>query len=130
MCLAYQYWCEKNEYCFYFSDGENSDNDNEVFCDVIKKEFPPEICNLIGLTQVLCWNYKDSLKQLIDCKIKSGCLDDEYVRAVSIGKEQEQAGYSIGTYSPTFSEDERNEHVRNAIKVLLGKNPNRTAGSS
>jgi hypothetical protein len=113
-----------NIYCFYFSDGENWDNDNEVFCDVIKKEFPPEICNLIGITQVMCWNYKDSLKQFVDCKIKNRFLDNEYVRTVSIGKEQEQSGYSIGaSYSPTLSEDERNEQVRNAIKTLLGKNP-------
>jgi uncharacterized sporulation protein YeaH/YhbH (DUF444 family) len=110
-----------NIYCFYFSDGENFDNDNQVFCDTIKKEFPPDVCNLIGITQVLCWNYKDSLKQYIDGKIKSKYLNNEYVRTVSIGKEQEQTGYAIGSYSSTFSEEERNGHVRNAIKVLLGK---------
>ena len=110
-----------NIYCFYFSDGENFDDDNQVFCETLKKEFPPEICNLVGVTQVLCWDYKNSLKQYLDEQIEGGFLDENYIRSVSIGTEEEQKGYTIGSYDPTFSEEERNRHVRNAIKQLLGK---------
>lgn len=110
-----------NIYCFYFSDGENFDNDNEVFCETLKKEFSPEVCNLVGITQVLTLDYKDSLKQFVDEKIKEGYLDEDYVRTVSVGNEEEQKGYTVGNYSPTFSEDERNQHVRKAIQTLLGK---------
>lgn len=108
-----------NIYIFYFSDGENWDNDNEEFVQVIKDDLPPDIVNFMGITQILCWNYKGSLKQYVDAKIKDGTLDGDCVRTVSIGAEEEQKGYTIG-YSPAISEDDRNEQLKKAIKKLLG----------
>lgn len=49
-----------NFYIFYFTDGDNWGNDNEVFLGYIKDKFPPEVVNFVGVTQIL--SYGDGLK--------------------------------------------------------------------
>ena len=112
-----------NIYIFYFSDGENWDNDNQEFCETIKKDFPPNVVNFIGITQVLCWSFKGSLKQYVDEKVGEGFFErsTDYVRTASIGLEEEQKGYSANYNVSSISEDDRNEQLKKAIKSLLGQ---------
>ena len=60
-----------NIYLFYFTDGENWDGDNELFCDIMEKQMPNNIVNLIGITQVL-GSYSRSLKEFVDNRLHSG----------------------------------------------------------
>ena len=53
-----------NIYLFYFTDGENWDGDNAIFCDTIEKELGPNVVNLIGITQVFA-NTR-GLKEFVD----------------------------------------------------------------
>lgn len=106
-----------NVYCFYFTDGENWNDDNKEFLNVINTNFTPDVCNLFGLTQVMCWNYGTSIKKYIENNIKS---DVKNVRLVSIGPE-ETPDYLAETYEPTvMTDDDRNEQVKSAIRALLG----------
>ncbi len=104
-----------NIYCFYFTDGENWSEDNAIFVDTLKKQFPPGICNIFAITQVMCWNYSSSLKQYVD-----GQEMPKNYRSVSIGGEY-TPDYSSVWSSPSLSDDERNEQIKKALKYLLGK---------
>ena len=64
-----------NIYLFYFTDGENWDGDNEIFCDVMEKQMPSNLVNLIGITQVL-GNYSRSLKEFVDNRLHSGSMSN------------------------------------------------------
>lgn len=100
-----------NVYVFYFTDGENWSDDNKVFIDTLAEKFKPHIVNFTGITQIMAYQYKDSVKYHVDEAIKSGKLDSEYVRTVSVGPKNFSAG---------FSEEERDEQIMEAIKILLG----------
>ena len=120
--LKYRFPPEKwNVYLFYFSDGENWENDNDKFCQIIKDKFPSNIANFVGITQVLPWNYEGSLKQFVNDKIDKGYLNKANVRTTGVGFEEKQKGYILGSGSPSLSEDERNKGIQKAIKDLLGK---------
>ncbi len=107
-----------NIYCFYFGDGENWNDDNPIFVDTLMKQFPPEVCNLFAVTQVLCWNYANSLKKFCDENVGTKIN----YRSVSIGPE-ETPDYMSGNWSaPTMTDDDRNEAIKKAIKHLLGSN--------
>jgi uncharacterized sporulation protein YeaH/YhbH (DUF444 family) len=106
-----------NVYVIYFSDGENFGNDNKVFNDYIKTNFPPEIVNMVGVVQILCWYYNESLKQSVD---KSKHAPN--VRSTSIGPEDtpdmsQSNGYYHGVQ---LSDEQRNEQIKRAIIDLLG----------
>ena len=98
-----------NIYCFYFTDGENLQDDNPVFVDALLKKFPPDVCNLFGITQVL-GSYQDSIKQAVDLHIDK--LPN--VKIVSIGEDK-----SSDWDSTVLNEEERNAAIKKAIKVLL-----------
>lgn len=105
-----------NVYCFYFTDGENWGDDNEKFVETLKKQFPPEICNLFAVTQVMCWNYKGSLKEYVDNAMESM----PNYKSCSIGNE-ETPDYSGGIWSPSaLSDDDRNDQIKKAIRHLMG----------
>jgi hypothetical protein len=105
-----------NVYIFYFSDGENYSSDNDVFINLIKEELNEKIVNLFGFTQVLAYNYKDSLKEVVDQKIEAGYLNNEYVKTVSI-----EASHGKNFGSSNLTDSERDEQVKKAIKSILGK---------
>lgn len=106
-----------NVYCFYFSDGENQYNDNPVFNESLAKDFPPTVCNLFGVTQVLCYNYANSLKESVDKESEK--LSN--VKTTSIGNEK-TVDFSSGDWSaPKLSEEERNEQIKQALKTLLSE---------
>lgn len=113
-----------NVYCFYFTDGENFDTDNQTFAETLTKNFPPEICNLFAITQILCYNYNESLKKYLD-----GVMVKENVKMVSVGRERSPDYISGSWEMPTLTDDERNEEVRRAIKAILGKEEDFAMGS-
>jgi uncharacterized sporulation protein YeaH/YhbH (DUF444 family) len=103
-----------NIYCFYFTDGENIHDDNNAVIEILKNSFPPSVCNLFGITQVLSYSYSGSVREAIDKEAYSM----KNVKTVSIGTESHRE-YGFGG-EPTLTEEERNEAIKNAIKELLG----------
>ncbi len=113
-----------NIYCFYFTDGENQHDDNPVFVETLMKQFPPDICNLFGVTQILASDYDSSLKVSIDKEISK--LPN--VKTVSVGREKSADYSSVDWGTPKMPEEERNEAIKKAIKVLLSE-PNVEVGA-
>lgn len=95
-----------NIYLFYFTDGENWSEDNENFIKTLKEDFNINVVNMVGVTQVLAWNYEGSLKQIID---KNSFKN---VRTTQVAYDQHTAN---------ISEEERDKQIKNAIVNLLGK---------
>jgi uncharacterized sporulation protein YeaH/YhbH (DUF444 family) len=110
-----------NIYVFYFTDGENWGEDNEIFIKSLAEDFKPHIVNFTGIAQILASSYSDSVKFHVDEAIKSGRLDKECVRTVQIGGSPD--GKSLWS-SPSLSEENRNEQIIEAIQQLLG-NPSK-----
>lgn len=114
-----------NIYVLYFGDGENWGGDNEVFCKVIKERLKPnDLTNFVGITQIMAWNYGDTLKGYVDKKLTEGYLDPAYVRTVSVGKEAGSDGQNVFSnwqYGYRgMTDEERDEAIMNAIRHLLG----------
>lgn len=95
-----------NIYLFYFTDGENWEGDNEVFCKILENDFPPSVVNMAGIAQVFPWRNEDSLKQSVDEKCRS-----TNVRTTQVG--------TIGM-SPA-NEEERDKSIKSSISELLGR---------
>jgi uncharacterized sporulation protein YeaH/YhbH (DUF444 family) len=110
-----------NIYVFYFTDGENWGEDNEIFIKSLAEDFKPHIVNFTGIAQILASSYSDSVKFHVDEAIKSGRLDKECVRTVQVGGSPD--GKSLWS-SPSLSEENRNEQIIEAIQQLLG-NPSK-----
>lgn len=106
-----------NIYVFYFTDGDNWGEDNQIFIDTLAEEFKPNIVNFTGITQILASSYSDSIKHHVDEAIKEGKLDKDCVRTVAIGGSPD--GKSLWT-APILSDDNRNEQIIEAIQQLLG----------
>jgi uncharacterized sporulation protein YeaH/YhbH (DUF444 family) len=108
-----------NVYVFYFTDGENWDNDNERLISVIKKNFTPQAVNMIGITQVLSYTYENSVKHYIDQQLDE--LGD-HIRTTSIeAPENEPQPMRLFYPAPSINEEERDVQIKKAIHELLGK---------
>ena len=110
-----------NVYVFYFTDGENWGEDNQIFIETLANDFKPHIVNFTGIAQILASSYSDSVKFHVDEAIKGGKLDRECVRTVQVGGSAD--GKPMWS-SPLLSEENRNEQIIEAIQQLLG-NPNK-----
>lgn len=97
-----------NIYFFYFTDGENWDGDNEIFVNLLKKDFDSKTVNMVGITQILAWNYQNSLKQFVD-KSSFGNVRTS------------QVSFHAHTMNGQLSEEDRNSQIKNVIIDLLGK---------
>jgi len=106
-----------NIYIFYFTDGENTTNDNPVFCDIIEKQFPNSIVNLVAVTQVLSYSYQNSVKEAVDKRL--GSVPN--VRTTAIGPTSDKDSSSSPYGSVTLSDEERDTQVRRAIIDILGR---------
>jgi uncharacterized sporulation protein YeaH/YhbH (DUF444 family) len=104
-----------NIYVFYFTDGDNWNNDNEKVVQIIKEKLPQGVVNFIGITQVCSWSYEDSVKQFIDKKISDGTLDHDHVRTTYVGSDTTTNSFG----APQMAEDERNEKIIGGIRKLL-----------
>lgn len=98
-----------NIYVFYFTDGENQNNDNQVFVDVLKKEFPEHLVNFVGITQIFAYDYRESVLEYVK-KAKEGDILGPNVKVAEV--DGNQSG---------MNNEERNEAVLKAIKDLMGK---------
>ena len=112
-----------NVYMFYFTDGENWEDDNTKLVQTIAKNFPPEIVNFIGITQVLSYTYENSVKAFIDKALNEKKLGSDYIRTTSIeaSKSEPQKAHQLFYPTPTLSEEERDAQIKKAIIDLLGK---------
>jgi uncharacterized sporulation protein YeaH/YhbH (DUF444 family) len=105
-----------NIYLFYFTDGENYDSDNDVFANILASDFGHKTVNMVGITQILPWNYQNSLMHIVDDKIKQG-NGLSNVRTTQIG--------SLPDFSGVMTESDRDQYIKRGIISLLGKDPNR-----
>jgi len=96
-----------NIYFFYFTDGENYDNDNEVFTSLLKKEFPANKVNLVSVTQIGAYSYRNSVAEAVEKEIVEGVMDDN-VMVTEI------------PFDVMNNEEKRNEAILKAIKDILG----------
>jgi len=103
-----------NFYVFYFTDGENWNDDNNKFIKILKEKFPENIVNFIGITQILSYTYDGSLKKAVDDEISS--LPN--VKTTSVGGVDVPGKHLIMS---SFNEDERDMAIKNAIIDLLGR---------
>lgn len=109
-----------NIYVFYFSDGDNWGDDNQIFIDTLKESFPEKDVNLVGITQILPYNYTNSVKHMVDQALEKGELNRENIKTTEIN-------YGNGISSGT-EEDSRNQQILDAIKSLMGAD--KSKGSS
>lgn len=105
-----------NIYVFYFTDGDNWDDDNPLLLETLQNEFGPNVVNFTGIAQILPYSYENSVKSEIDEAIKDGRLHKEHFRTVSIPQEDKNPASSSGP----MSEEMRNEQIIEGIKILLG----------
>jgi uncharacterized sporulation protein YeaH/YhbH (DUF444 family) len=121
-----------NFYVFYFTDGENWDEDNKTFVDTIKNQFPPETVNFVGITQVMAYHYANSLRQHVDEQLKTGILSGvDNVRTTAVGREMISGeGSSDASWWAPLAEDERDAQIKRAIVDLLGNGKPSKAKSS
>ena len=100
-----------NIYVFYFTDGDNWSDDNATFINTLKESFPEKDVNLVGVTQILPYNYNNSVKYFVDNALGSGELNKNNVRTTEIA----YAGQN------PLPEEDRNQQILEAIKRLMGK---------
>jgi uncharacterized sporulation protein YeaH/YhbH (DUF444 family) len=94
-----------NIYLFYFTDGENWNNDNAIFTKALEDDFSPKNVNLVGITQIMPWGYENSLKHYVDknCSLKN-------LKTTQIAGDANRP-----------SEEDRDKQIKNSIIDLLGK---------
>lgn len=98
-----------NIYLFYFTDGENWDDDNHNFVKILQEEFSSKTVNMIGITQILAWNYENSLKQAVDKNSFTNLRTTQIINSIH------------NLHGSPLPEEERNQQIKNAIIELLGK---------
>lgn len=96
-----------NIYVFYFTDGENYESDNSEFVQTLKKDFPPNLVNFVGITQIYAYDYRNSVLENVIKAQKADVLGENVKTA------------EIPSNSNTMNEG-RNEAVLKAVKDLLG----------
>jgi hypothetical protein len=112
-----------NIYVFYFTDGENWNDDNEVFCKTIKERFPKNVVNLFGLTQVLPYSSANSLKEYVDSYLNRPGISVDNVKTTGIGFNEAKGRPHLGSgffNTPELGEEERNSQIKQSIIDLLG----------
>ena len=98
-----------NIYVFYFTDGENQTNDNEVFVKTLKNEFPQHLINFVGITQIFAYDYRGSVLESVK-RARQDAMLDEHIKTAEI----EPTDSNLNGLT-------RNEAVLKAVKDLLGK---------
>jgi uncharacterized sporulation protein YeaH/YhbH (DUF444 family) len=108
-----------NIYVFYFTDGDNWEDDNPAFLQSLKEDFGPNIVNLVGVTQIMPYHYDGSVKSVVDAAISNGVLTSENIRTVQISSE-----------SGSLTEEERDRQILDAIAALMGAEKKKTTADS
>ena len=101
-----------NVYIFYFTDGDNWEDDNPLVLEALKTSVSHREINLIGITQVCPTG--NGLKEVIENAVKGHLIPGDHIRTVKVGKGDE--------YGPTsMTPEDRNQQILGGIKALLGK---------
>lgn len=116
-----------NIYVFYFTDGDNWGDDNPAFIQSLKEEFGPDAVNLVGITQIMPYNYDGSVKEAVDDAVKNGELSSENIRTVQIGP-KDASGTPAG-WGATMSDEERDQQILDAIATLMGAEKKSATGA-
>lgn len=118
-----------NVYVFYFTDGDNWNDDNENLIKCIKTNFTPEVANLVGITQVMSWRYENTVKHFIDKEVENGGLNKEIIRTTSVGIEKPNVldPYGWGG-NIQLSDEERDQQIKRAIGDILGADRSKKKG--
>jgi uncharacterized sporulation protein YeaH/YhbH (DUF444 family) len=95
-----------NIFVFYFTDGENQENDNQTFLQVLKDQFGENVCNLFAITQIYAYTDKGSIMECVDKAIIDGDLGDN-IKTTQIP-------------NSATGEDERNKAILRSIREILG----------
>ena len=103
-----------NIYVIYFTDGENWQEDNFSFIKSIQDLTGGGDVNFVGISQVLAYNYDQSLKHIVDESLSKGILDKEMVKTTDISPPEGASN---------FSDEDRDEAIKNSIVDLLGSKP-------
>ena len=98
-----------NIYVFYFTDGDNWDDDNNTLIETINKNFKSHDVNLLGVTQIYSFDPKNSVKQVLDEASSSNKINNVNLKT-----------YDIINTGSGDSEEARNNQILDAIKYLLG----------
>lgn len=121
--LEHRYPPEKyNIYVFYFSDGENWSEDNDVFIKSLQEDIGPDKVNFIGCTQILAWYYENSLNAHVQAAIDDGKLDPNFCRLAYVGGKDSAKSNMMGFFGgrTPLTDEQRDEQIKQAIKDLLG----------
>lgn len=102
-----------NIYVFYYSDGENWGMDNQEFVKILEEKFGPDVVNMVGIAQIECWGYNNSLKHYVDENISKNMSN---LKTLSIGAEH-NGGWGA---KPRMGEEERNKQILDGIRYWLG----------
>ena len=109
-----------NIYVFYFTDGENWSDDNEIFVNTLRDQFGPTVVNLVGVTQIQSYRIEDSVKMAVDNAIASGKLNSEIIRTTQIRAAVDTINDANYGVAGKMSEEQRAEQIKKAIQHLLG----------
>lgn len=104
-----------NIYVIYFTDGENGE-ENSHLIETVKTQLPPNLVNFVGVTQILSYTYRDSVKAAFD----NAAAELPHVKTTSIGSTDDKKVGSIWTPPSQLSEEELNQQIKKAIIDLLG----------
>ena len=108
-----------NVYVFYFGDGDNQHGDNERVEKILQEKFKPHDLNLVGITQIMPYNYNSSLNAYLDEAVKNGRVNKKKIRLIDI---KQNSGDGDGyDWSESMSEEERDRQIMEGIRQLLGK---------
>ncbi len=111
-----------NVYLFYFTDGDNWTSDNDKLVEIIGQKFGPEVVNMLGVVQILSWDYENSVKKVIDTAVKERKLQPHYIRTISVGPENTPSNVGGGWTEPSFGADDdaKYEAIKKVFPKLFG----------
>jgi uncharacterized sporulation protein YeaH/YhbH (DUF444 family) len=102
-----------NIYVFYFTDGDNWDDDNNDLLQTIDKNFKSSDVNLLGVTQIYSFDTKNSVKNVLDEGMASNKINNVNLKTYDINS-------GSGNFDLANDEELRNNQILDAIKHLLG----------
>jgi len=102
-----------NIYVFYFTDGDNWDDDNNDLLETIDKNFKSSDVNLLGVTQIYSFDTKNSVKHILDEGMSNNKINNVNLKTYDINS-------GSGNFDLANDEELRNNQILDAIKYLLG----------
>jgi uncharacterized sporulation protein YeaH/YhbH (DUF444 family) len=95
---------------FYFTDGENWNDDNKVLIETINNNFKNHDVNLLGVTQIYSMDKTSNVKIDLDKAVNEKLITSVNLKTFDILSEND------------MDDSDRNEQILDAIKHLMGAN--------